>query len=355
MMQVDYLIIGQGISGTMLSYQFTQAGLSFVVLDDENPAAPSRVAAGMINPVTGRRIVKTWMIDTLLPFAYDTYRAIGEILQIKAINETPIIDFFPTKQMQAAFLERAPDIPEYLHEIETIDELENFFRFNYGYGIINPAYTVNSRELLPAWRNQLKNKGQLIQSRFIPELLQFTSDGIRYESIHASRIIYCDGNIGAQYSWFRNLPFAENKGQALIIQIDGLTIGNIFAKGLKILPLGNELFWVGSSYEWDFTEVGPTTDFREKTMLQLNDWLKISYKLVDHVAALRPATLERRPFVGFHPHEPRIGIFNGMGTKGFSLAPYFAKQFANHILAGDPIDPAVDIRRFSKVLAREVG
>jgi len=354
-MQVDYIIIGQGISGTMLSYQFAKAGLSFVVIDDALPSASSRVAAGMINPVTGRRIVKTWMIDRLLPFAYDTYTEIGNELQIKAIEETPVIDFFPTKQMQTAFLERVSDIPEYLHESEGNKEYEKCFRFHYGYGIIRPVYTVNSRQLLPAWRDRLNAKGQLIESRFRPELLEFTPAGLQYESIHASKIIYCNGNVGSDYSWFRNLPFAENKGQALIIEIEGLPAGNIYAKGLKMLPLGDSHFWVGSSYEWDFTEVGPTIDFREKTMLQLNDWLKIPYKLVDHVAALRPATLERRPFVGFHPHEPRIGILNGMGTKGFSLAPFFAKQFTTHIIDGDPIDQAADIQRFKKALARQVG
>ena len=122
-----------------------------------------------------------------------------------------------------------------------------------------------------------------------------------------------------------------------------------------MLPLGNQLFWVGSSYEWDFNEKGPTAGFLDKTMIQLNDWLKIPFKLVDHVAALRPATLERRPFVGFHPLEPRVGIFNGMGTKGFSLAPYFARQFTNNIIAGDPIDPAADIQRFRKVLSQVIG
>ena len=199
MMQVDYLIIGQGISGTMLSYEFAKAGLSFVVMDDGNAAASSRVAAGMINPVTGRRIVKTWMIDTLLPFAFDAYTDIGEFLQIEAILETPLIDFFPSQQMRAAFFERVSDIPEYLQEGEAMDEYENYFRFHYGYGIIRPVYSVNSRKLLPAWRNQLKSNGQLVESSFKPELLEFREEGIRYESIHAAKIIYCNGNASSQY------------------------------------------------------------------------------------------------------------------------------------------------------------
>jgi len=351
-MQVDYLIIGQGISGTMLSYEFSKAGLSFVVMDDGNPSASSRVAAGMINPVTGRRIVKTWMIDTLLPFAFKKYRELGKALDIEVITETPVVDFFPNLQMRSAFIERLNDIPEFLEEGTAGKDYENFFRFHYGYGVIRPAYTVNTRALLPTWRNELRKNGQLIESSFNPNSVEFKADGVRYESIHASKLICCNGNAGSKYSWFQNLPFAENKGQALVIEIPGLAGENIFAKGLKMLPLGDNLFWVGSSYEWDFTEAGPSAEFRDKTMQQLKEWLKVPFKLVDHIAALRPATLERRPFVGFHPQQLQLGIFNGMGTKGFSLAPWFANQFTNQIISGTPIDPAADIQRFKKVLAR---
>ena len=351
-MQVDYLIIGLGISGTMLSYEFAKAGLSFIVIDDGDPSASSRVAAGMINPVTGRRIVKTWMIDELLPVAYNSYMEIGQRLSVEAIHETPVVDFFPNQQMNTSFYERVAEIPEYLEPGVVNDEFERLFTFHYGYGIIRPAYTVNSRTLLPAWRKELQAKGQLIETHFDVAAMQIESDGIRYESIRASKVIFCNGSATAKLSWFKNLPFAENKGQALILEIKDFPAGNIFAKGLKMLPLGNDQYWVGSSYEWDFTDPGPTAAFRERTMIQLSDWLKVSFKVVDHVAALRPATLERRPFVGFHPQFPSVGIFNGMGTKGYSLAPYFAKEFTRHLLNASPINPTADVQRFKKVLAR---
>lgn len=350
-MQVDYLIVGQGICGTMLSWEFSKRGLSFLVMDDHDPHASSRVAAGMINPVTGRRIVKTWMIDTLLPFSFNAYREIGSQLGIPAIAETPIIDFFPTLQMRAAFVDRAPEIPEFL-QMPAGDPYSEFFRYSYGYGIIAPAYTVNTRALLPAWRARIRHSGQLLEESFEPGQLELVTGGVRYKGIDARRIIFCNGQDAAGYPWFRNLPFASNKGQALILEINGLNETHIYARGLKLLPIGPNLFWAGSSYEWDFSSPDPTADFRDHTLNQLNDWLRVPFKLVDHVAALRPATLERRPFVGFHPHHPVIGIFNGMGTKGFSLAPYFANQFAEHIVAGTPIDPAAGVGRFTKLLAR---
>ncbi|HZF65960.1 MAG TPA: FAD-dependent oxidoreductase, partial [Chitinophagaceae bacterium] len=80
--------------------------------------------------------------------------------------------------------------------------------------------------------------------------------------------------------------------------------------------------------------------------------LKVPYKIVDHKAALRPSTLERRPFVGFHPQHPSVGILNGMGTKGSSLAPFFAHQLVQNICFGSPITDEANVQRFSRILSK---
>ena len=120
-----------------------------------------------------------------------------------------------------------------------------------------------------------------------------------------------------------------------------------------IVPMAaKDMFWIGASYIWDFDNAEPTAEFREKTEQVLKDWLKIPFRIVEHRSGLRPATLERRPFVGFHPRQPAIGILNGMGTKGYSLAPFFARQLTDHICHGAPITPEADVSRFRKILAR---
>ena len=82
------------------------------------------------------------------------------------------------------------------------------------------------------------------------------------------------------------------------------------------------------------------------------EWLRVPFRVVEHIAALRPATLERRPFVGFHPLYPAVGILNGMGTKGCSLAPYFARQLVQQMVSGVGIQADADILRFRKALGR---
>jgi glycine/D-amino acid oxidase-like deaminating enzyme len=127
---------------------------------------------------------------------------------------------------------------------------------------------------------------------------------------------------------------------------------NIFKQGISIVPWKDDLFWIGSSYEWEFTNKDPSPQFLEKITFQLNHWLKLPYEVVDHFAAIRPANMERRPFVGLHPVTESIGVFNGMGTKGCSLAPYFSSEFVNHLVNNSPLNPQIDVRRFSKVLSR---
>jgi len=104
---------------------------------------------------------------------------------------------------------------------------------------------------------------------------------------------------------------------------------------------------VGSNYEWDNYNDDPSLSFKEKTIAALNEWLTIPYEVIDHIAAIRPANIQRRPFVGMHPNYKNIGIFNGMGTKGCSLAPYFAEQLTSHILQETTLDNEASIDRFN--------
>ena len=120
----------------------------------------------------------------------------------------------------------------------------------------------------------------------------------------------------------------------------------------KMLMAEKNLFWVGASYVWDFDDANATDAFRQNTEQVLRQWLKIPFTIVEHRSGLRPATLERRPFVGMHPVHPSLGILNGMGTKGCSLAPFFARQLTDHLLYEEPIAKDADVSRFKKILSK---
>jgi glycine/D-amino acid oxidase-like deaminating enzyme len=152
--------------------------------------------------------------------------------------------------------------------------------------------------------------------------------------------------------YFKMLPFAPNKGEALIVEIKDLPNQAIYKNNITIVPWKDQLFWVGSNYEWEFTDTKPSIDFRNKMEMALRQLLKIPFNVVDHIAGIRPANQERRPFVGLHPSYPAIGICNGMGTKGCSLAPYFAHQLIAHCEQGSPIHPEASLERFEQILKK---
>ena len=193
-MQVDCLIIGQGICGTWLSHYLEKSGYSFLVIDEAKENSASKAAAGIINPVTGRRIVKTWMIDDILPFIMASYSQLGSELSIKTIEQKNIIDFFPTPQMKLSFTERSEKDPAYLKTPQNENSFRPYFNYDFGYGEIRPVYTVHLETLLPEWRQQLQEKNLLIEEEFDINQLQLKKGGIQYKTITAEKIIFCDGN-----------------------------------------------------------------------------------------------------------------------------------------------------------------
>ncbi len=352
-MQTQYLIIGQGISGTFLSYYLRKESKSFLVIDNNYNNSPSKIAAGIINPVTGRRLVTVWMVDEVLPFAWKAYQEIGHDLDITAISQKSIIDFFPNPFMRENFLQKIETGDKYVHAYPEQNHFNNFFNYELGCGEIRPVYTAHLETLLPAWRQQLQKDHTLLEENFEITHLKVEADKIHYKNITADKIIFCDGTSSFENSFFKQLPFAPNKGEALVARIPGLPADHIYKKGLMIVPMAErDLFWIGASYIWDFDNADATSAFRENTEQSLKQWLKIPFEIIEHRSGLRPATLERRPFAGFHPLHTNVGILNGMGTKGCSLAPFFAKQLTDHLLYEEPITKEADVKRFSKILAR---
>jgi len=353
-MQVDYLIIGQGLCGTWLSWYLTKENRSFIVIDKNEAITPSKVSAGIINPVTGRRMVKVWMAQQILSFAHEAYNEIGNFLGITAISQKNIIDFFPNAHQRQVFLERMEEGEGYLNAYPEQNQFNAFFNYELGCGEIRHSYIAHVDVLLPAWRQQLKDQMQWLEEVFEAENLIVKEQWVQYGDITAEKIIFCDGLSSFQSPFFRTLPFAPNKGEALIVEIPGLPDQHVYKKGFLLAPLGKgHIFWLGSNYQWSFPDAEPSDEFYEQAERHLNAWLRIPFKILEHRAALRPATLERRPFVGLHPHQNNIGILNGMGTKGCSLAPFFALQFTNHLLYKKEIAPDADIKRFSKILSRQ--
>ncbi|HEX5153054.1 MAG TPA: FAD-binding oxidoreductase [Parafilimonas sp.] len=351
-MTVDYIIAGQGISGTWLSYYLLKENKSIVVFDKNDPQSSSNVAGGLINPVTGRRVVTTWMAEELMPFVWKEYNAAGEFFGIKAIHQKNILAFPSATDLQQAFAERMQQQNSYIRSpASEKNTLRSFFNFPFDVFEINPCYVVQMRAFLQSCRTYLLEKNLLRNETFDETELILKDDLVEYQNIFAKKIIYADGIQSMQSRYWKHLPFVQNKGQALVIETDGLNTSNTYKFGhLTLISLEEKLWWAGSSNELSFETVAPTEDFKNRTVSALKLILKKTFEVKEHWSSLRAATVERRPFAGIHPLHDQIAILNGLGSKGCSLAPWFAKELVDSLIHEKQVNPLADVKRYSRIL-----
>ena len=347
--KVKYLIIGQGLVGTWMSYFLQKQQLSFKIVNDANIQSATSVASGVINPVTGRRIVQSWMIESILPFVKNAYQELGTKLNEPIIKKAPAILIHPSEQMKESFEYRLTHDNVYLFK-NNPESFQSFFNTPYGTGAIDACFWIDLNTMLTSSKAALKKTNNYVEATFEMQDLILEDNKVRWKNIEAEKIIFCNGVHAMNHAYFNKLPFAPNKGEALIIKVTGLPTNHIYKTSISIIPWKDDLFWVGSSYEWSFDTILPSSSFKEKMVAALNQYLKLPYEIIDHIVAIRPANRDRRPFVGMHPLYPQVGICNGMGTKGCSLAPYFTKQLIDHIEQGLPIETEANINRFKTLL-----
>ena len=348
------LIIGQGLAGTHLAYQLMQAGKKILIIDDDAPHTPdcrqassSKTAAGIVLPLTGRRIVKTWMADTLIPYALNTYTQLENLTNQKFYTRIPVLELLTTPKHFNDWQQRAYD-----HSPQAI---KNFYnnKFSNPKGIISQCgtmkikncYWLNTTVFLNAMKTYFINQGVYLNANISYDDLHITNTEITYQNHTASNAIFCTGaqNIPPI---FNNIPFQLSKGEILTIYCKELTQRYIINSGIFILPIGRQRFRVGSTYDWQDLTTTPTLYAREKLEQQLKEFLSLPYTVIDHQAAIRPTIKERKPVIGFHPTHQNIGILNGLGTKGVMLAPWFANHFTNHITNQTDLLPEVNLQRF---------
>ncbi len=352
-MKYDYFIVGQGLCGTLLARQLINAGKGVLVVDDGKPDASSRVAGGLVNPVTGKRMVRSWMIDQLLPAAIEEYTAIGNEIGEQVVTVTDIIDCYTSSDDKLLFYERASADNEFLSAYDLSGTFSNYFHLPFGTGQINPALHVKIDTILNYWRDRLHASGLLANTSFNLQECHVAPESVTWNGAKASGIIFCDGQAGNSNPYFQMLPWSKDKGEVLIASIPTLPGNHIYRHGhISLVPWNDGLFWVGASHDWKYETTAPTDRFRTNTISVLEKWLKVPFEIIDHRSSVRPANFDRKPFVGFHPQAHNVGIFNGMGGKGFSMAPYFARQFSAHITTGEPILADVSIDRYKKILSR---
>lgn len=346
----EYLIIGQGLAGTLIAHFLIEAGRNVHLIDDNYPRAATKVAAGIINPVTGRRYVKSWRIDQLIPKARQTYLELEQKLGIRIFHSRPVLRALFNNREVNDWQARAFD-PAYQAYIVPQGEvdIEHYAKYTqpaFDYGELREGAQVEIGTLAEHYREWFVQQAYLTEEAFDFDQLEVLENGVTYKHIQAQYVIFCEGAKSKNNPYFSYLPYEGNKGEALITSIPEANFKKILKHRIFVVPLADGRYWIGSTSNNFHQNDLPSEKGRQYLSEKLNDLLNTPYELQEHRAAIRPTIKDRRPLLGMHPNYPQIVIFNGLGTKGASLGPYWAQHLADVLLRGHPLDPEVNINRF---------
>lgn len=349
---INFLIVGQGIGGSVLTARLKDFGKSVYVIDKLNPNASSQVAAGLVNPITGRRIVKSWMADTALPIAFDFYKKAEEKFGQRFFHSVDALELVGSVHELNEWTRRADeqDLQHYFSQ-ESFEEasyrpcLKDFkklMRITQSGWMNMPAYTKAIRESLiseSAFSNEVFDYSQL----------KIHSDCIEYYGIEAEKIIFCEGYQCQNSPYWKEVPMLPAKGEIMTIECPSMPEDFIVLSGMFIIPIGNKRFRCGATYEWKFSDELPSAGGKVKLIDLLNENIKVPYTIIEHTAGVRPTVKDRRPVIGAHPTTDRVLIFNGLGTKGVMLSPLFSLQMAEWLEGKTQLNPEVNVNRFLKM------
>ncbi|MEJ7659255.1 MAG: FAD-dependent oxidoreductase [Hymenobacter sp.] len=117
----DYLLIGHGMAGAVLARELRGRGHRVLVYDEPRPDAASRVAAGLMNPVAGKRFALTWHAAETLPYAVAYYEALNQEFNEDFFQNASILKVFGSEEEQRQMLARAAEDPwqGFVEKIET--------------------------------------------------------------------------------------------------------------------------------------------------------------------------------------------------------------------------------------------
>jgi hypothetical protein len=218
----------------------------------------------------------------------------------------------------------------------------------YGGLLLNQSGYIDTKGYLSAVRDWLDKSDSFSAEHFDYDALTLNEDSVKYKNLLAAHIIFCEGRGVVSNKFFNWLPISPLKGETITIKakfLDSVLVN----RGVYVVPGGTDEWRVGSTYKFNPTDDRVTEEGRIELRKNLESLIKVEYNVIHQEAGFRPVTPDRKPVLGNHPEHPTVLIFNGMGTKGVSLTPYFSDMLFQSLNIGVVIKKEVDISRFKSL------
>jgi glycine/D-amino acid oxidase-like deaminating enzyme len=345
---IDYIIVGQGLAGTVLAHVFKKEGREVIIAEEESRDAASSVAAGIYNPVTGKRMVKTWKANILFPFLEKFYKDMELLLNEQFLYDLPIYKPFGSIEEQNHWISQSAfaDVEDLVNTSISASKYDQFIHNKYGGFETLRSGFLDVAKLISLYRSYAIKNGFYVKKKFQFTDMTFKDGYVEWNGIKSKRLIFCEGYKATFNPYFKWLPFVLAKGELLTVKTRDEGPDAIINKGVFMLPQGKNVYKVGATYQWDYKDNAISEAAKQELTQKLDLLIKVPYEVTRQESGIRPTVKDRRPILGLHPQFKTLGIFNGLGTKGVSLAPYFAKMLCDFLEKGEDLEPEVNIERF---------
>jgi glycine oxidase len=342
----DTIIVGQGLAGTTLAWHLQAAGQQVLVLDADTPVTSSKIAAGLITPITGRRLALSWGFETFLPVAQAFYQDIETLTGQRFFHTRTAIRLL-TSEAEQQHWSRRDCLAEYQAHLLTPQPNAlvepDFADVRFG-GFAMESAQLDVRAYLAASRACLAVATVTVDW---PGAVAFYDDHLVIHGYRGLRLISCEGHAASRNPYFSEVPFRAAKGDILTVRFQQPLPAQTVHRGVWLAPTAApDVFYVGSTFDWDTLDCVPTPVARSEMEQKLKAFCRTPYTVIDHQAAVRPIIKASKPVLGMHPRLHHLGYFNGLGSKGALLAPWFAAAFTAFLVNGTALPDSANLRAY---------
>lgn len=343
------LIIGQGLAGTALAWRLWERGVPFVIVDRDEPLTSSKVAAGLITPITGMRLTVSWRYEMFYSEALRFYRDCGKRLKQRFFFPRGYVRLLKNDQELARWEKRRrdPDIQPFLHrnapqlDADVIHDPQNGFQQRHAAWLDTTAFLHASRRFFESLDSWMKVDVQ-------PEDVQDDAEGVTWNGQRFSHVVWANGWSAQNHPLLHWVPFQSALGTILTLEADLHGEKRILNRGCWLLPRNDGTLRAGSTYEWTFNDPNTPSSDQVKTLeATLRSLIKAPAQITATQTAVRPIIKNRQALMGAHPSHPRVAFLNGLGSKGSLRSPWLARHLIEHLLDGTAIDAEMDLQQNS--------
>ncbi len=348
---LDYIIVGSGLAGIAFSEIALQNNKTILVVSNQSQNS-SRIAGGLYNPVILKRFSEVWQAEEQLELLYNFYTNLEKKLQIKLDYKLPLLRKFYSVEEQNNWFTASdkPNLSKFL-STNLITKKWNSIPSPYNFGEVLYSGYVDTNLLVDSYKQFLINQNAYLEDTFDYSNLIIENDFVVYKNLKAKGIVFAEGFGILLNPFFNKLPLDGTKGELLLIKAPNLNLDVIMKSSIFVLPIGNDLYKVGATYNWEDKTNIPTEAAKKELIDNLKELITCDFEVIEHYAGVRPTVKDRRPLVGTHPVHKNLHVLNGLGTRGVMLAPAMAKNLYNHIENQIPLDKNIDILRIKNFVS----